>query len=207
MHPVQPISVAVERARIVRELADVVAHSISVMTVQAAAADAFLERDPAQAREHLDTVRRTVHDALDEMRRLCGVLRDDTATLLPQPTLDRICELVAGARHAGVQLVLLEEGERPELPPGLGLAAFRILQEALANVRKHAGAVPASVRIAYCADRIDIVVMNVTVPGSGETGRGHGLAAMAERARVYGGRLEAGIQPDGTYALRAILPL
>jgi signal transduction histidine kinase len=200
-------AVAAERARIARELHDVVAHSISIVSVQAAAANAYLERDPTQAREHLDAVRRTAHDALGEMRRLCGVLREDAAVLLPQPTLDRVCELVSEARHAGVELELIQEGERHELPPGLDLAAFRILQEALTNVRKHAGAVSAAVRIGYCTDGIDLEVRNAPGAGLGEPGCGHGLEGMRERARVYGGRVDAGVEPDGSFAVRARLPL
>jgi signal transduction histidine kinase len=206
MHPAQHFHIASERTRLVRELADVVAHSISVVAVQAAAADAYLERDAAQAREHLDAVRRTAHDALAELRRLCGVLRTDTAVLLPQPTLDRVGELVAEAREAGVQLVLVEEGERRELPPGVSLTAFRILQEALVNVRKHAGAVCAAVRIGYRPDGLELVVTNTPGAASGEAGNGHGLAAMRERAEVYGGELTAGIEPDGSFAVRARLP-
>ena len=199
-------AVAAERARIARELHDIVAHSISVVSVQAAAADAYLERDPAQAREHLDAVRRTARDALGEMRRLCGVLREDTADLLPQPTLERVCELVAEARGAGVELALIEEGERADLPPGLDLAAFRILQEALTNVRKHAGAVSAAVRIAYRRGGVDLEVRNAPGPGLGEPGSGHGIAGMRERARIYGGHVDARTEPDGSFAVRARLP-
>jgi len=200
-------AVAAERARIARELHDVVAHSISIVSVQAAAADAYLERDSAQAREHLDAVRRTAHDALAEMRRLCGVLRENSAVLLPQPTLGRVGELVDEARSAGVQLELVEEGERHELPPGVDLAAFRILQEALTNVRKHAGAVTAAVRIGYRRDGIDLEVRNAPGTSLGEPGSGHGLAGMHERARVYGGRIHAGVEPDGSFAVRARLPI
>jgi signal transduction histidine kinase len=200
-------AVNAERARIARELHDVVAHSISIVSVQAAAADAYVERDPAQAHEHLEAVRRTAHDALGEMRRLCCVLREDTAVLLPQPTLDRVGELVAEARGAGVELELTQEGERRDLPPGLDLAAFRILQEALTNVRKHAGAVSAAVRIDYRADGIDLEVRNAPGTGLGEPGSGHGLEGMRERARVYGGRVQAGVEPDGSFAVRARLPL
>ena len=199
-------AVGAERARIARELHDVVAHSISIVSVQAAAADAYVERDPAQAREHLDAVRRTAHDALAEMRRLCCVLREDAAVLLPQPTLGRVGELVTEARGAGVQVELIQDGERPELPPGLDLAAFRILQEALTNVRKHAGAVSAAVRIGYRHDGIDLEVRNDPGAGLGEPGSGHGLEGMRERARVYGGRVDAGVEPDGSFAVRARLP-
>jgi signal transduction histidine kinase len=199
-------AVVAERERIARELHDIVAHSISIVSVQAAAADAYLERDSAQAREHLDAVRRTARDALGEMRRLCGVLRENTAELVPQPTLGRVCELVDEARGAGVELELVTEGERTEVPPGLDLAAFRILQEALTNVRKHAGSVRAAVRIAYRGGGIDLEVRNAPGPGLGEPGSGHGIAGMRERARVYGGQVHAGIEPDGSFAVRARLP-
>lgn len=190
-----------------RELHDLVAHSISVLTVQAAAAGAYIDRDPVQAREHLDAIRRTAQDALCEMRRMGGVLREDAAVLVPQPTLARVCELVVEARGAGIDVELVEDGARPELPPGLDLAAFRILQEALANVRRHAGAVEARVRIAYRRDWLDLEVVNVRT-GGGPTGPlyGNGIAGMRERARMYGGRLEATPQPDGTFAVRARLP-
>jgi signal transduction histidine kinase len=200
------VAIAGERERIARELHDIVAHSISIVSVQAAAADAYLARDPEQAREHLDAVRRTARDALGEMRRLCGVLREDTAELLPQPTLARVGELVDEARSAGVELRLVEEGERADVPPGLDLAAFRILQEALTNVRKHAGAVSAAARIAYRGSGIDLEVRNAPGPGLGEPGSGHGIAGMRERARVYGGHVDAGVEPDGSFAVRARLP-
>jgi signal transduction histidine kinase len=200
MHPVQ-------RARITRELHDVVAHSISVVTVQAAAADAYLERDPVQAREHLAAVRRTAQDALAELRRLGGVLQSDAATRLPQPTLGRIGELVAEARSAGVEVRLVEEGRRPDVPPGVGLAAYRILQEALANVRRHASAVSATVRIGYLRDRIELEVTNPVGPRRGTPGRGNGIQCMLDRARMYGGTMDAGFEPGGTFAVRARLPI
>jgi signal transduction histidine kinase len=195
-----------ERERIARELHDIVAHSISIVSVQAAAADAYLERDPAQAREHLDAVRHTARDALGEMRRLCGVLRENSAELLPQPTLGRVGELVEEARSAGVELELVTEGERANVPPGLDLAAFRILQEALTNVRKHAGSVRAAVRIAYRGGGIDLEVRNAPGRGIGQPGGGHGIAGMCERARLYGGQVHAGVEPDGSFAVRARLP-
>jgi signal transduction histidine kinase len=197
-----------QRARIVRELHDVVAHSISVVGVQAAAADAYLERDPFQAREHLDAVRRTTKEAMAEMRRLSGVLSSaETPPRIPQPTLGQVGDLIAEVRAAGLAVRLVEHGRPPDVPPGVGLAAYRILQEALANVCRHAGAVSATVRIGYRNDRIDLEVTNPADPHRGSPGRGDGIQGMLDRARMYGGSIDAGFAPGGTFAVRARLPL
>jgi signal transduction histidine kinase len=209
------VAVTAERARIARELHDVVAHSISIVSVQAAAADAYLDRDAAQAREHLDAVRRTAHDALSEMRRLCGVLREDAAVLLPQPTLDRVSELVAEARGAGVQLELVQEGERRELPPGLDLAAFRILQEALTNVRKHATGAAVTVELDGDSEGLRVHVRNgpppdatgpLIVRADSLPGGGHGLIGLRERAELLGGGITHRHTSDGGFELIAKLP-
>jgi signal transduction histidine kinase len=196
-----------QRAHITRELHDVVAHSISIVTVQAAAAEAYLERDPAQAREHLCAVRRTAKEALADMRRLCGLAPGDYATRLPQPTLSRLGELLTEARAAGVQVRLIEHGRPPEVPPGVGLAAYRILQEALANVRRHAGAVSATVRVRYAPDAIELEVTNPVGDRRPAVGRGDGIRAMLDRAGMYGGSMDAGFEPGGVFAVRARLPL
>jgi len=199
-------AVGEERSRIARELHDIVAHSISVISVQTGAAEQYIERDPARAREHLEAVRSSARDALTEMRRLTGVLREDEATYEPQPGLERVPDLVEQARGAGLDVELVEEGERRAVPPGVDLAAYRIVQEALTNVRKHAGRVPATVRISYLPDDVEVEVENaVASDGSGD-GSGHGLVGMRERVRVYGGTIEAGPQ-DGRFRVRARLPL
>ena len=200
-------AVSHERSRIARELHDIVAHSVSVISVQAGAAEQYVERDPARAREHLDAVRRSAHDALTEMRRLTGVLRDEEASYQPQPGVARLPELVEQARAAGLVVELAEEGQRAQLPPGVDLAAYRIVQEALTNARKHAGPVAAAVRVRYAPDAVEIQVENEAGPGGPGGGSGRGLVGMRERVRVYGGTLETGPDGNGRYRVRARLPL
>jgi signal transduction histidine kinase len=200
-------AVSGERARIARELHDIVAHSVSIISLQAGAAEQYLERDPVRAREHLSSVQHTARDALTEMRRLTGVLRDEAAGYQPQPGLGRVDELVEQARAAGLQVELAEEGDRPVVPPGVDLAAFRIVQEALTNARKHAGAVAARVLLRYSDSAVEVEVVNAAGPNTNSEGAGHGLVGMRERARVYGGTIETGHEPDGGYRVRALLPL
>jgi signal transduction histidine kinase len=200
-------AVADERAAIARELHDIVAHSVSIISLQAGAADQYLERDPARAREHLNTVRRSAHDALTEMRRLTGVLREEPAGYEPQPGLRRLAELVDQARAGGLDVTLTEEGERRAVPPGVDLAAFRIVQEALTNARKHAGTVAARVLVRYSDGSVEVEVANDPGPGGNGEGAGHGLVGMRERVRVYGGTLETGPANGGGYRVLARLPL
>jgi len=200
-------AVSSERARIARELHDIVAHSISVISVQTGAAEQYVERDPARAREHLEAVRSSARDALTEMRRLTGVLREDEATYEPQPGLERMPDLVEQARGAGLDVELIEEGERRAVPPGVDLAAYRIVQEALTNARKHAGRVRATVRIRYLPDDVEVEVENAAGSGGTGDGSGHGLVGMRERVRVYGGTIEAGPEDGGRFRVRARLPL
>jgi signal transduction histidine kinase len=196
-------AVADERARIARELHDVVAHSISVIGLQAGAAEGLVEQDPARAREHLEAVRRTSQETLREMRRLLDVLREDDADLAPQPGLERLDELVA---DAGVPVTVEVRGDRDGLAPGVDLAAFRIVQEALTNVRKHAGPVPTTVRVDYRPGEVALEVVNAPgrTPAAGPGGAG--LPGMRERVRLYGGRMDAAAEPDGGFAVRATLP-
>jgi signal transduction histidine kinase len=201
-------AVTAERARVARELHDVVAHSVSIIAVQAGAAEALLDRDAEAARPHLESVRRTAHDALVELRRLVGVLREDEPTYVPQPGLERLPELVDDARAAGVAVELVEEGTRPAVPLGVDLAAYRIVQEGLTNVRRHAHGASATVGVRYAPSALELEVANG--PGgraNGTAGTGHGLIGMRERARLYGGTLEAGPQADGGFVVRAVLPL
>jgi signal transduction histidine kinase len=200
-------AVADERARIARELHDIVAHSVSIISVQAGAADQYLDRDSARAREHLQTVQRVARDALTEMRRLTGVLREEPAGYEPQPGLGRVAELVEQARAGGLDVVLHEQGERPAVPPGVDLAAFRIVQEALTNARKHAGAVAAEVSVRYSDGGVEVEVANAAGSGGNGDGSGHGLVGMRERVRVYGGTLDAGPRDGGGFRVRARLPL
>lgn len=200
-------AVAAERARVARELHDVVAHSVSIIAVQAGAAEALVESDPARAREHIGAVRRTAGEAMTEMRRLMGVLREDEAVYAPQPTLDDLERLAADVRATGVPVELVREGAGGPLPAGVDLAAYRIVQEALTNVRRHAGAAPTRVVVRRTADAVDVEVVNAAPDGPGEgPGGGQGLVGMRERVRLYGGSLDAGPR-DGGYAVHARLPL
>jgi signal transduction histidine kinase len=201
-------AVSEERARIARELHDVVAHSVSIIALQAGAAEALVERDPASAREHIGTVRRTAHEALREMRRLLDVLREDEATLAPQPELREIGDLVADSRSAGLPVELDENGELRDVPAGISLAAYRIVQEALTNVRKHAGPVPTKVVVQNAGGQLRLEVANAAGEALVRDGvGGHGLIGMRERVRLYGGTLDAGPGPDGGFVVRATLPL
>jgi signal transduction histidine kinase len=199
-------AVAEERARIARELHDVVAHSISIVAVQAGAAEALLERDPARARDHLASVRRTAREAMAEMRRVLDVLREEEAPHAPLPGLSRLADLVAEARAAGLDVDVGEEGDRPELPAGLDLVVYRVVQEALTNARKHGGGAPATLRLRYGRRTLDVEVRNDCAAAPREGRGGHGLIGMRERVTLFGGRLEAG-REDGGFRVRAVLPL
>ncbi len=202
-------AVAEERARIARELHDVIAHSVSVMVVQAAGAEAVLARDPREAVEPLRAVQDTGRQTLVEMSRLVGLLRDDSEELglAPQPRLDQLETLLSQVRDAGLPVHLEIEGERQELPLGLELTAYRIVQEALTNTLKHAGDARADVVVRYGPDAIELEVRDDgTGDANGHVG-GHGLAGMRERVSVFGGELSAGPQPSGGFCVRARLPL
>jgi signal transduction histidine kinase len=203
------IAVAEERARIARELHDVVAHSVSVMTVQASGVRRLLKPEQEREREALETVERTGREALAEMRRLLGVLResDGSAELAPQPGLAHLDELIEQVRGSGLPVEVTVAGDRKPLPPGVDLSAYRIVQEALTNVRKHAGRASASVELRYRADRLELEIANDGSSVVRTDGSGHGLHGMRERAQVCGGTLEAGPRPEGGFAVRATLPL
>ena len=202
-------AVAEERGRIARELHDVIAHSMSVIVVQAGAAEQILAHDPNRAREALRTIRRAGNDALDEMRRLLGILRQDgdELALAPQPSIARLEELLRQVRAGGLPVELVVDGQPRQLAPGVELAAYRIVQEALTNSRKHAGAAHAQVTVRYAPDALELdVVDDGRAAGQGE-GTGHGLVGMRERTALYGGVLEAGARPEGGFAVHARLPL
>ncbi|MGZ4352878.1 MAG: sensor histidine kinase [Gaiellaceae bacterium] len=203
------VAVAEERARIARELHDVVAHSVSVMTVQAGAVRRLLGPEQEREREALETVERTGREALAEMRRLLGVLREteDGAALEPQPGLDQIDRLLERARTAGLPVELSVEGERRPLAPGVDLNAYRIVQEALTNALKHTSGATAEVRLRYEGDRLELEVANDGTAVLSGDGSGHGLVGMRERVHVCGGRLEAGPRPEGGFLVRATLPV
>jgi len=202
-------AVAEERARIATELHDVVAHSVSIIAVQAGAAEQLLDSRPDAAREHLAAVRRTAREAMTEMRRVLSVLRGDDATYAPQPGLSRLPDLIDEVKAAGVPVKLAEEGERPELPAGIDLVAFRVLQESLTNVRKHAAGAAAQVAVRYGAKELDVEITNDAGQAQAAIngGEGHGIFGMRERVRLFGGRFEAGELADGGFRVHAQLPL
>jgi signal transduction histidine kinase len=198
-----------ERARIARELHDVVAHAISVIVLQARGGRRVLEAEPADAGEAFATIERTGHQALEEMRRLLGMLRrsDEQLALAPQPSLKQLDRLVEQVQAAGLPVKVVIEGEPRELPPGVDLSAYRIVQEALTNALKHAGPARARVLLCYDADELELEITDDGAGTGDGSGSGQGLIGMRERVSVYGGELEAGRRPEGGYALRARLPL
>jgi signal transduction histidine kinase len=201
-------AVADERARIARELHDVVAHHVSVMVVQAAAARRIATTDPAAAQAALIAVEGSGRTALAEMRRMLEVLRADDGPLAPQPGLAGLGTLLADVRAAGLPVELTIEGQPAELPPGVDLAAYRIVQEALTNVVKHAGRASARVRLGYAPSSIAIEVTDDgrgAAAEPGPDGAGHGLLGMRERVALYGGALETGPRPAGGFRVYATL--
>ncbi len=202
-------AVAEERARIARELHDVVGHSVSVMTVQASGVRRLLRPDQEREREALLVVERTGREALAEMRRMVGVLRrpEEAPALAPQPSLDHLSRLVEQAREAGLPVELRIQGEAIQLPAGVDLTAYRLVQEGLTNVVKHAQATQAEVLVNYGDGYLEVTVQDDGQGLGNGDGGGHGLVGMRERVLVYGGELDAGPQQGGGYRLRAKLPL
>ncbi|MFD7461143.1 MULTISPECIES: sensor histidine kinase [unclassified Streptomyces] len=196
-----------ERLRIARELHDVLAHSISVINVQAGVGLALLDSDPEQARTALTTIKAASKEALGEVRQVLDTLRaPGDAPRAPAPGLERLPELVEAAADAG--LTVRVEGTAPRLPPGTDLAAFRIVQEALTNVVRHSGSRHARVRLATDGDALRLSVDDDgPATGADAGGSGNGLAGMRERAAALGGTIEAGPRPDGGFRVVAVLPL
>jgi signal transduction histidine kinase len=206
------VAAAAERARIARELHDVVAHNVSVMVVQADGASYALDNDPGKAREALAAIAGTGRQALAEMRRLLGVLRrDEDGTdpgRAPLPGIAQLGELLEQTRAAGLSVTLTVEGVPQPLPDGAALAAYRIVQESLTNTRKHGGPLAtAQVTLRYLEDAL---VLRITDDGQGPVtmpdGAGHGLNGMRERVAIYGGWVQAGPRPGGGYHVTARLP-
>jgi signal transduction histidine kinase len=197
-----------ERARISRELHDIVAHSVSVMVVQAGAAEDLLDREPERARVPLLSIQETGANAIGELRRMLGLLRDQQTEpmLAPQPGISQIGELVQQMAELGSAVELRVEGAPRELPPGIELAAFRVVQEALTNTLKHAGGATSTVLLRYDEHELNVEVLDDGTTGRG-TGVGHGLIGMRERVALYDGVFEAGKQPEGGFMVRARLPL
>jgi signal transduction histidine kinase len=204
-------AVSDERARIARELHDVVAHSVSIIAVQAGAAEELIERDPDKARQHMASVRRTAREAMSEMRRLLDILRTDEPGYAPQAGLARLPDLLDETRGAGVPVELIEQGERPRLAPGVDLVAFRVVQESLTNVRKHAPGAPTQVLLRYRPKTLELEVVNeaaVTPANANGSGPGgHGLVGMRERVRLFDGSFDAQPSANGGFRVHAVLPL
>jgi len=202
-------AVADERQRIARELHDVVAHAISVVVLQSRGGRRVAATDPTRAEEAFSAIERTSTEALGEMRRLLGLLRaDENQTMLPQPTLARLDALAEDLRSSGLPVEVVVEGHRGDLPPGVDVSAYRIVQEALTNALKHAGPARARVRVAHEPGAVTVEVVD---DGEGEQappapGSGHGLVGIKERVAIVGGEVEAGPRPSGGYAVSARLP-
>ena len=203
------LAIAHERVRIARELHDVVAHSVSVIVVQAGAERLALGEERPATREVLQEIERTGREALVEMRRLVGVLRrgDERAELAPQPSLARLEELVDHVRRAGLPVELSVTGTVVELSPGADVSAFRIVQEALTNALKHTDRAATRVVLRYGEDRLEIEVADDGRRDVARNGTGHGLVGMRERIALYGGELDVGPRPGGGYSVSAQLPI
>ncbi|MEE1786746.1 sensor histidine kinase [Streptomyces sp. SP17BM10] len=211
------VAVAAERARIARELHDVVAHNVSVMIVQADGAAYVLDNSPQQAKEALGTIASTGRQALVEMRRLLGVLRTaDTADeYVPQPGVEELPELLEQVRTAGLRVDYATSGHPRELPRGVELTVYRIVQEALTNVRKHGGPdVHARVAVDFGERELAVLVeddgrgtTDEQLASGGTDGLGHGLIGMRERVGMVSGSLDVGPRPGGGFRIRAVLPL
>jgi signal transduction histidine kinase len=198
-----------ERNRITRELHDVLAHSVSVMTVQASAVRRLLTPAQQREREALMTVEETGRQALSEMRRLLGIMRteEELPALAPQPGLGTLPALVEQVRQSGLPVELTVEGEPVKLPAGVDLSAFRIVQEALTNALKHAGPAHAWVAVRYVGDDVEIEVANDGRSQGENDGAGHGLVGMRERVALCGGELHSGPRPGGGFKISARLPV
>jgi len=203
---------AKERARIAHELHDLVAHSVSEMVVQASGVRCSLTEDQEREREALRSIERIGREALTEMRRMLGVLPgggDDQMTeLAPQPGLAYLDRLITNVQSAGLPVTLHVEGERPAVPIGIDLSAYRIVQEGLANALTHANCAHADVTVRYGGDVIEIEIADdgSSVDGAGRS-EGESLAGMRERVALYGGKLETGPRAGGGYLVRAQLPV
>jgi signal transduction histidine kinase len=208
-------AVAQERARIARELHDVVAHAVSVVVLQTGAAEQFVGRDPDRARGHIGMARRTATEAMAEMRHLLDVLREGEAVYLPQPGIERLPDLVDEARGAGLDVTLAVDVAE-SVPDGPSLAVYRIVQESLTNVLRHAPGARTTVAVGRAGGELTVEVRDHgrrthqgdTHPApSGLNSGGYGIPGMRERVRVYGGSLAVGPEPDGGWLVRAVLPV
>jgi signal transduction histidine kinase len=200
---------AEERARIARELHDILSHSVSVMVVQAGAERMAQGSDRAATGETLEAIERTGRQALIEMRRLLGMLRvgGEPPAHTPQPTLGELDELVAQVREAGLPVELHVAGEPAAVPPAVAVSAYRIVQEALTNVLKHAGPARARVVVRYASRALELEIADDGRGSAAVGDAGHGLVGMRERVALYGGDFDAGTRNGGGFVVRARLPL
>jgi signal transduction histidine kinase len=200
-----------ERKRMARELHDILAHSVSLMGVQAGAAEEVLAHEPERARPVLRSIQNTARDSVAELRRLLGILRDSELERFdtPQPDIQQLDALVRRMRDAGLPVVFVVEGDPRPLPPGIELAAYRVVQEALTNVLKHARPSRVEVRLRYRPTALSVNVTNdgVREGTNGNGGGGHGLIGMNERITLYGGALAAGAQASGVFSIDAHIPV
>jgi len=203
------VAVAEERSRIARELHDIVAHAVSVMVLQVGAVRHKLPESMAEDSDALRRVERAGRTALAEMRRLLAAMRPDgdEAELVPQPGLDGLDTLLAEVGRAGLPVELHLEGDPYPLPRGLDLSAYRIVQEGLTNVLKHAGASDADVIVRYRSDEVEIEVRDNGNGRSSGDGLGHGLVGIRERVKIYGGEMSARAEPEGGFVLSTRLPV
>ena len=202
------LAVAEERARIARELHDVVAHAVSVMVLQVGAVRHNLPAELAADSDALKDVEQAGRSALTEMRRLLGAMHDgEDADLSPQPGLDSLDALVERVGRAGLPVRLQVEGDAVQLPRAVDLSAYRIVQEGLTNSLKHANATRADVTVRYAPDAVQLEIRDDGVGAGTTDGLGHGLVGIRERVKIYGGEMNAGTAPEGGYVLRARLPV
>jgi signal transduction histidine kinase len=201
-------AVADERARIAREMHDAVSHSLAAIVMQSGGAANVLDSDPERARQSLASIEATARRGLEEMRRMLGLLGESDAELAPQPGLDRLDELVATVRAAGIEVDSTFRGERRPLPAAVDVSAYRLVQESLTNVMKHAGARSVRVALEQAPEHLDIEVVDDGTADSPGGTPGRGLAGMRERAEVLGGWFEAApLHPGPGFRVAARLPL
>ena len=203
------LAVAEERARIARELHDVVAHAVSVMVLQVGAVRHGMPKELGESREALARVEATGRGAMAEMRHLLGAMRngDEPAERAPQPGLDGLETLAESVRRAGLPVEVEVEGEAVTLPRPIDLSAYRVAQEGLTNALKHAGAGRAEVHVRYAPDHLLVEVRDDGAGSPTSDGLGHGLIGLRERMNIYGGEMTAGPRTGGGFVLSARLPL
>lgn len=203
------LAIEAERRRIARELHDIVAHNLSLMVLQAGAAEEVVKSDPAQAIRPLRTIQETGRRALTDMKLLLGILRgpEPDEGLRPQPGIDDLKELVDQVRATGLRIDMTSEGAPQPLRDGVALSVYRVVQEALTNVMKHAPDADVSVRLTYARNRLDVQVTN-TAPSTTESpGQESGLRGMRDRVELFGGELRSGRTADGGFQVHARLPI